>query len=70
MDDLAGWLKNEGLSDCYPYVSQYSLSQLVALPSLPQNLLDEKPKLAKKLKSALKSHKKGAPEMLFFIPSN
>jgi len=58
MDELTAWLKAESLSECAPYLQGMSLLQVISLSSLPTALLDEKPKLAKKLKSAIKAYKK------------
>jgi hypothetical protein len=58
MDELSAWLKAEGLTDCAPYLQGMTMVQLIALPSMPQALHDEKPKSFKKLKSAVKAYKK------------
>jgi serine/threonine protein phosphatase PrpC len=58
MDELTSWLKAENLSDCAPYLQGLSMLQVISLASLPTALVDEKPKLAKKLKSAIKAYKK------------
>jgi len=64
MDELASWLKAEGLSECAPYLSGMSMLQVVSLTSMPTPLVDEKPKLAKKLKGAIKQYKKSGKKPL------
>lgn len=58
MDELTAWLKAEGLSECAPHLQGMTLLQVISLSSLPTSLTDDKPKLAKKLKSAIKAYKK------------
>ena len=63
MDELTAWLKAENLVECAPYLQGMSMLQVISLTSLPSNLQEEKPKLAKKLKTAIKAYKKSA----FFV---
>lgn len=58
MDELVAWLEAEGLGECRPYLQGVTLYQLVFVSGVPQAIIDEKPKLAKKLKDKIKSYKK------------